>query len=169
MDDTQAVRLTDVVQTASNGYGRLNDVPVSMIDWHFKDSRYSCYLSVQDNNGQPFPLDLFCRVIQPVLEFSGGATYNQVVTCSAPRTGLWVNPENSQLYQEPVVVIDVTVPASPEADRFFKQWKARTAQLLNQLEVLVVRQPALVLTLETLQHNRYQLAFEDWLKTNPPM
>ena len=118
-----------------------------------KKLRHSVYLPLNHNDGSMIEFSKLEQAVFALIEFSQGAT------CNPPGLGWWINWKEDKLYQDNIVVIDVMVSNSPEAEMFVMQWMIETARLLEQEENFVVSQPVWPIQTDTLIGNGFDFDF----------
>lgn len=88
-------------------------------------------LPLSDNQGRPWPRDLFERVRQELLEHFGGVT----AYARAPAKGLWAEADHA-VVQDDIVVHEVM---APRLDRAWWSAYRRELERRFQQEALVIR------------------------------
>lgn len=117
--------------------------------------QFTAYVVLNHNDGTVIEIDKVEQVIEELVAFAQGCTI------VPPGLGWWLDRETKKLYQDKVLVVDVTVSASLfiEAELFIASWIERTKQLLEQVEVFVIGQSVWTRQPDTLNVKGSQLDF----------
>ncbi len=98
--------------------------------------RYDVYLPPADNDGRPFPDELFHAVQGRLLARFGGLTSQQR---QFPLQGIWQG--DTRLYLDLVVIMTVLDFRRQGSTRFIAQLKKALLREFEQLEILITEQP----------------------------
>ena len=98
--------------------------------------RYDLYLPLSDNDGSPFPEDLFDAVERRLLAQFGGLTTQQR---DFPLRGIWQG--DTRLYLDLVIVMTVLDFRRQGSARFLAHLKKDLLRAFDQLEILITEQP----------------------------
>ena len=99
MADVRSMHLRELLQPP-NGRQPLQS-------WQAKPAiRYAAYVVLNYNDGSMIEIEKLEHVIFEVLEFAEGGT------CTPPGLGWWLHPEIKVVFEDKVLILDVTVSAS---------------------------------------------------------
>jgi hypothetical protein len=97
--------------------------------------RYDLYLPLADNDGRPFPDDLFKGVQRRLLDRFGGLTTQQR---EFPLQGIWQG--GTRLYLDLVIIMTVLDFRRQGSARFIARLKQDLLRQLDQQEILITEQ-----------------------------
>jgi hypothetical protein len=98
---------------------------------------FHLYLPLADNEGVPFPEDLFVEVTTELSLRFGGLTHTQF-TREAAFLGEWLEIVSGTRYRDEIAIFWVMADVSPETEAFFLGFKQVLMERFRQKEIFLI-------------------------------